>query len=86
MLSLREQDRRVETKRREKVLKDDKNAFLRAQGITPVDPDAEQLDEEALDKERDAIGRIQVDEAARILADSIRMELGAPTPKAAMRN
>jgi carboxyl-terminal processing protease len=86
VLSLREQDRRVETKRREKVLKDDKNTFLQAQGITPVDPEAEHPDEEALDKERDAIGRIQVDEAARILADSIRMGSAAPTPKAAMRN
>ena len=85
VLSLREQDRRVETKRREKVLKDDKNAFLRAHGITPVDPDAEHPDEDALDKERDAIGRIQVDEAARILADSIRMG-SVETPKAAMRN
>ena len=85
VLSLREQDRRVETKRREKVLKDDKNAFLRAHGITPVDPDVEHPDEDALDKERDAIGRIQVDEAARILADSIRLG-SVQTPKAAMRN
>lgn len=84
-VSLREQDRRVETKRREKVLEDDKNAFLRSHGITPVDPNAEHPDEEALDKERNAIGRIQIDEAARILTDSIRM--GNPaTPKAAMRN
>jgi len=84
-VSLREQDRRVETKRREKVLEDDKNAFLRSRGITPVDPDAEHPDEEALDKEREAIGRIQVDEAARVLADAIRMG-NASTPKAAMRD
>jgi hypothetical protein len=38
------------------------------------------------DKEREAIGRIQVDEAARVLADSIRMGSAAPTPKAAMRH
>jgi carboxyl-terminal processing protease len=85
VVSLREQDRRVETKRREKVLEDDKNAFLRSQGITPVDPDAEHPDDEAVDKERDAIGRIQVDEAARILAEAIRLE-GPTTPKAAMRD
>jgi len=85
VISLREQDRRIETKRREKVLEDDKNAFLRSQGITPVDTDAEHPDEEALEKERDAIGRIQVDEAARILADAIRMG-NKPIPKAAMRN
>ena len=84
-VSLREQDRRGETKRREKVLEDDKNAFLRSRGITPVDPDAEHPDEEAVDKEREAIGRIQVDEAARVLADSIRMG-SAATPKAAMRD
>jgi carboxyl-terminal processing protease len=84
-VSLREQDRRVETKRREKVLEDDKNAFLRSHGITPVDPDAEHPDEEAVDKERDAIGRIQVNEAARVLADSVRIG-SAATPKAAMRD
>jgi carboxyl-terminal processing protease len=85
VVSLREQDRRAETKRREKVLEDDKNAFLRSHGITPVDPDAEHPDEEAVDKEREVIGRIQVDEAARVLADSVRM--GSPaTPKAAMRD
>jgi carboxyl-terminal processing protease len=83
--SLREQDRRVETKRREKVLEDDKNAFLRTQGITPVDPEAEHPDEDAVEKERNAIGRIQVDEAGRILADAIRIG-DKETPKAAMRN
>jgi carboxyl-terminal processing protease len=85
VISLREQDRRVETKRREKVLEDDKNAFLRSHGITPVDPDAEHPDEEAMDKEREAIGRIQVNEAARVLADSVRIG-SATTPKAAMRD
>jgi len=85
VLSLREQDRRVETKRREKVLEEDKNAFLRSHGITPVDPDAEHPDEEAMDKEREAIGRIQVNEAARVLADSVRVG-SAATPKAAMRD
>ncbi len=85
VVSLREQDRRIETKRREQVLEDDKNAFLRSHGITPVDPDAEHPDEDAVEKEREAIGRIQVDEVARVLADSIRM--GSPgTPKAAMRD
>jgi carboxyl-terminal processing protease len=84
-VSLREQDRRVETKRREKVVEDDKNGFLRSRGITPVDPDAEHPDEEAVEKERDAIGRIQVDEVARVLADSIRQG-GVATPKAAMRD
>jgi carboxyl-terminal processing protease len=85
VISLREQDRRVETKRREKVLEDDKNAFLRSHGITPVDPDAEHPDEEAIDKEREVIGRIQVNEAARVLADSVRIG-SAATPKAAMRD
>jgi carboxyl-terminal processing protease len=86
VVSLREQDRRVETKRREKVLEDDKNAFLRSHGITPVDPDAEHPDEEVLDKERDAIGRLQIDEPARILAEALRMRSPATTPKAAMRD
>ncbi len=85
LVSLREQDRRVETKRREKVLEDDKNAFLRSQGIAPLDPDAEHPDEDAVEKERDTIGRIQAEEAARILADSIRLATPA-TPKAAMRD
>ena len=84
-VSLREEDRRVETTRREKVLEDDKNVFLRSQGITPVDPDDEHPDEDAVEKERDVIGRIQIDEAARILADSIRLDRPA-RPTAAMRD
>ena len=38
-----------------------------------------------MDKEREAIGRIQVNEAARVLADSVRVG-SAATPKAAMRD
>lgn len=84
-VSLREEDRRAESKHREQLFKDEQDRFLRARGITPVDEDADQVDEEALDAQRDAIARIQVEEAARILADSILAD-SADRPRAAMRN
>ena len=84
-VSLRESDRRAEDKRREHAFKDEQNRFLRSRGITPVDEDADQIDEDALDAQRDAIARIQAEEAARVLADSILME-NAERPRAAMRN
>lgn len=84
-VSLRESDRRAQDKQRRSVFDDEKERFLRARGIAPVDEDADQVDEEALDAQRDAIARIQVEEAARVLADSIHMN-SADTPKAAMRN
>jgi len=85
VVSLREQERRIESKRRELVLKDQRDAFLRAQGIKPVDEEAEDVDEAALEKQQEVIQRIQVKEAARILADSIRFD--APgRPRAVMRD
>lgn len=85
IVSLRESDRRAESKRRERLFKDEQDRFLRSRGINPVDEDAEQVDEEALDVQRNAIARIQVEEAARVLADSILAE-GADRPRAAMRD
>lgn len=84
-VSLRESERRAESKRRERLFKDEQDRFLRARGITPVDEEADQIDEDALDAQRDAIARIQVEEAARILADSILAETSA-RPRAAMRD
>jgi len=74
VVSLREEDRRLESERRERVLKDQRDAFLRARGVVPVDEDAEDVDEDALKKQREIIGRIQVTEAARILADAIHLQ------------
>ncbi|MFD2113137.1 carboxy terminal-processing peptidase [Thiorhodococcus fuscus] len=85
-LSLRESDRRAEDDARERRFKDDQDRFLRSQGITPVDEDADQIDEDALDAQRDAISRIEVDEAARILADEIQLGRGSNAPRAVMRN
>ncbi|WP_133511995.1 carboxy terminal-processing peptidase [Candidatus Thiosymbion oneisti] len=83
--SLREWDRRIESKRRERVLKDQRNAFLRTQGIDPVDENTDDVDQDALEKQQEIIARIQVKEAARILADAIR--LGSPgRPRSAMRD
>jgi carboxyl-terminal processing protease len=84
VVSLKETDRRVESDRREEILKDQRDEFLRKQGITPVDEDAEDVDEEALESQQEVIDRIQVREAANILADS----LGAAVvrPRAAMRD
>jgi carboxyl-terminal processing protease len=85
VVSLREKDRRIESKRRERVLKDQRDDFLRAQGFEPVDDETEHVDEEALEKQREVIARIQIREAARILADSIRLDAPA-RPRAVMRD
>ena len=85
-VSLRETERRAEDKRRESAFKDDRNSFLRARGITPVDEDADQIDEDALDVQRKAIARIEVDEAARILVDDVLLERAKQQPRAVMRD
>jgi len=77
VVSLREQDRRLESQQREHVLKDQLNAFLRAHGVEPVDEDAEDVDQKALEKQQEVIDRIQVQEAAQILADAINLDLSA---------
>jgi len=85
VVSLNEREREAETQRRERVLEEQKNAFLRSRGVEPVPPDVEHPDAEALEKEREAIARIELEEAARILADAIRSD-AAKSPRAAMRN
>ena len=85
VVSLREMDRRLESQRRDRIFKDQRDQFLRSQGIQPVDEDADDVDEDALEKQREVIERVQVDEAARILADSV-LSAGLPRPRAAMRN
>lgn len=85
VVSLREEDRRVESKRRERVLKDQRNDFLRAQGFEPVDEEDDDVDEEVLEEQQEIIARIQVTEAARILADAIRLQ-PSNRPRAVMRD
>ena len=85
MISLRESDRRVESKRREEVLKTQRDDFLRSQGIEPVDEDADDVDEDALEEQQEVISRIQAREAASILADALS-GMGSERPRAAMRN
>lgn len=84
-VSLNEKKRREESDRREKLLKTQKNSFLLSQGITPREDDEDDEDIEAKEKEQDAFSGIQLDEAARILADFIAME-AENRPRAAMRN
>ncbi|WPL18072.1 Tail-specific protease precursor [Thiorhodovibrio winogradskyi] len=86
LVSLREDERRQESKRRDKALKEERNEFLRSRDMEPVDEDADPIDEEALEKQQDVIDAIQVDEAARILADLIKHQGGAERPRAAMRD
>jgi carboxyl-terminal processing protease len=85
VVSLREEDRRVESKRRERVLKDQRDAFLRAQGIEPVDEDLDDVDQAALEKQQEVIAHIQVKEAARILADAIHL-WNPHRPRSVMRD
>lgn len=84
-VSLNEQARREEDERRGKVFKEQQNSYLQARGIAPVDEDEEGVDEDLLDAQREAIARIQVDEAARILADSILLDRTTKT-RAVMRD
>jgi carboxyl-terminal processing protease len=83
-VSLRESERRAEADRRDRVLKDEKERFLRARGIDPVDEDADNVDEEALEAQQEIIDRIQTEEAARILADVIAERGSSDRPRAAM--
>jgi len=85
IVSLRERDRRIESKRRKRILEDQRDAFLRAQGMEPVDEDAEDVNQNALEKQRKVIARIQVREAAHILADTIRLGTSGRS-RAAMRD
>ncbi len=84
-VSLREEDRRQEEKRRERAFEEEQERYLRARGITPVDEKADEIDEDALEAQREAIARIQVDEAARILADAVLLQRGN-RPRAVMRD
>lgn len=85
-VSLSERERRAESDRRDQVLEEQKAAFLRARGIEPVDEDADQVDEEALERQQEIIDRILTEEAARILADAIVQQSAATRPRAAMRD
>lgn len=85
-VSLRESERRAEDERRNQRFKADQERFLRARGLTPVDEEADQVDEEALEKQREVIARIEAEEAARILADGILMQRGSNGPRAVMRD
>lgn len=82
-VQLNERERRADYARREKLIEDQKNSFLRSKGIEPIDPFEEDVDHERMEAQREAIGRIQVKEAARILADAIRLD-GGQRPRAAM--
>jgi len=85
-LSLKEKQRRIESEEREKRLKKERASYLLSQGITPKDNRHDDEDDSELDdQERKAIGRIQLNEAARILADLVRGE-AEDRPRAAMRD
>ena len=85
-VSLRESERRAADKQRNQRFKADQERFLRARGLTPVDEEADQVDEEALETQHEVIARIEAEEAARILADGILMQRGNNGPRAVMRD
>ncbi len=72
-LSLLEAKRKAEREERERVSLESKNRFRIAAGLKPIEEDVEdgEVNEEEDEAEAEAIKRIQVDEAARILADQI---------------
>ncbi len=72
VLSLVEAQRKAELDTRERTSLESKNRFRLAVGLEPVDANANaDEDAEEDEAEAEAIKRIQVDEAARILADQI---------------
>ena len=83
-VSLSERTRRAEADRRDRVLKDEKARFLRSRGIEPVDEDADDVDEDALEAQQEVIDRILAEEAARILGDAINARGIGARPRAAM--
>lgn len=85
-VSLREAERRAEDQRRNQRFKADQERFLRARGLKPVDEEADPVDEEALEKQREVIARIEAEEAARILADGIVLQRTQTGPRAVMRD
>ena len=81
-MSLLESRRRTEWDDREQEQLVHKNRFRASQGLEAIKTlDQEELDDEADDKESEAAQRIELNEAARILTDSIRMQ----APMAVMR-
>jgi carboxyl-terminal processing protease len=72
-VSLLESRRKAEQDAREKASLENKNRFRTAHGLAPI-TEAPDADAEPDEKEQEAIGRIQVDEAARILSDMIGTE------------
>ncbi|MGB5735761.1 MAG: carboxy terminal-processing peptidase [Thiohalocapsa sp.] len=86
VVSLQESERRIESDRRDKIIKQERDRFLIKRGITPVDEDADDVDEDALEAQQEVINRIQVEEAARVLADVISAADGSDRPRAAMRD
>jgi carboxyl-terminal processing protease len=73
-VSLKESDRRIQADKREKILKHQRDEFLRAQGETPIDEEADDVDEEVLERQQKVVEQIQIREAASILADVVRAD------------
>ena len=71
VVSLHEQIRRRQFELRSHNLNEPRNRFLRGQGITPIDEDNDNANEEDLKRQQEVITQIWTIEAARILADMI---------------
>jgi carboxyl-terminal processing protease len=86
-LSLNEKQRKAESEQRDKRLKEERRRYLLSQGITPRPEGANDGDDpEEDDKERKAIGKIELNEAVRILSDYVHEEEADDRPRAAMRD
>jgi carboxyl-terminal processing protease len=75
-VTLLESRRRAEWDQREQERLERKNRFRISQGLSALDPkqaEDQEDNEEADDAENEATNHIQLDEAARILVDSIRL-------------
>ena len=86
-LSLNEKQRRAESGAREKRLKKERNRYLLSQGMAPnkTEPNDDEDDFDMNEEERKVISKIQLNEAARILADFVHTST-ENRPRAAMRD
>lgn len=85
IVSLNEKQRLIESGEQEKRLKLERKLYLNSQGVVVKDTSPEEDEDTEMDElERKAIEQIQLNEAARILADFVRTQ--SNTTRSAMRN
>jgi len=84
-VTLFESKRKAEWKKRESQRQEYKNRFRASVGLPPLKQDKKERSPEDREKEAEATDRILLNESARILADYVKLQREAMSPRAAMR-